>query len=304
MISLAEVRRRITATGLAWESAETDLSRSMAKGTFRALGFAPRGKEPSGGSGGPSRQAFAFATGELPTAIDWRSVNNADWTTAVRDQGPCGSCVAFATCAVLESRARIRTQNPHMEISLSVAHLFFCNGPKDGCEAGWQPASALLQCRTHGVPAEAGFRYTQQPQNLKCTAKHRSAPPVVRVPRWRRLHMKLQDHHIARKRAIVERGPVIAGMIVYSDFLFYRSGLYRPVSDEMLGLHAVAVVGYDDASACWLIKNSWGTAWGEGGYARIGYGTCGLGSQFDFYDPEIDYLLPASSQQSGGATIS
>jgi C1A family cysteine protease len=300
MISLVEVRARIKDAGLDWDSTETDLSRAAARdgGTFRRLGFAPRGREPGGGAGRQSKQAFAYAAGDLPNAIDWRSVNDQDWTTPVRDQGPCGSCVAFATCAVLETRARIKLRNPNLDINLSVANLFFCHGPRDGCDAGWQPGSALLQARDQGIPAESTFRYNRvTPRDLRCLAKHREAEPIVKVPRWRRLHMRNSDH-LARKRALVERGPVIAGMIIYADLLYYRSGLYRPVSDESLGLHAVAVVGYDDATATWLIKNSWGTAWGEGGYARVGYGTCGLGSQFDFYDPEVDYLLPVSQHPS------
>jgi C1A family cysteine protease len=304
MISLADVRKCIAETGLSWDATETELSRAAARegAAFRRLGFAPRGREPAGGAGRQSRQAFAFAAGDLPKSVDWRSVNGEDWTTPVRDQGTCGSCVAFATCAVLETRAKIKVQNPNLDISLSVAHLFFCNGPRDGCDLGWQPGSALLQCRDQGVPAEASFRYAR-PRELRCTARLRSAPPIVKAPRWRRLHIKNSDH-LVRKRAIVERGPVIAGMIIYGDFLYYRGGQYRPVTDEALGLHAVAVVGYDDAKATWLIKNSWGTAWGEGGYAQVGYGTCGLGSQFDFYDPEVDYLPHVSTHSDNGPSAS
>ena len=58
------------------------------------------------------------------------------------------------------------------------------------------------------------------------------------------------------------------------------------------GLHAVAVVGYDDGQRCWIVKNSWGTNWGEGGFFRIGYGECGLDTQFPFFDPAVAIVGP------------
>jgi C1A family cysteine protease len=45
----------------------------------------------------------------------------------------------------------------------------------------------------------------------------------------------------------------------------------------------VCVVGYNDARKFWIVKNSWGTGWGEGGYFRIAYGQVGLDGEFPFY---------------------
>jgi C1A family cysteine protease len=176
----------------------------------------------------------------------------------------------------LESRAKIQNEEPFLSLDLSKAHLFFC-GTENGCEAGWSPGHALKFCRESGIGLEKDLPYQGKQQKCK------EIKPVVRVPRWR----KIDDHHEDGRKAIVRRGPVIGGMVVYSDFLYYRSGIYRPVTTQNVGLHAITVIGFDDETTCWIVKNSWGSAWGEGGYARIGYGTCGIDAQFPFYDPEV-----------------
>jgi hypothetical protein len=61
------------------------------------------------------------------------------------------------------------------------------------------------------------------------------------------------------------------------------------VTGDLLGGHAVEIVGYSDADQCWICKNSWGTRWGENGFFRIGYGQCRIDSgidPFSFYGIE------------------
>jgi len=69
------------------------------------------------------------------------------------------------------------------------------------------------------------------------------------------------------------KGPIISALVCYRDLLYYTGGIYSPKTTSYSGLHAVCVVGYDDNQKCWIIKNSWGTQWGERGYARVAYGT-------------------------------
>jgi len=78
------------------------------------------------------------------------------------------------------------------------------------------------------------------------------------------------------KTWISTKGPMTACFVVYGDFRYYRSGVYRHVSGEQLGGHCVTIVGYDDNQKCWICKNSWGAGWGENGFFKIGYGECGI----------------------------
>lgn len=284
-MDLAEVQRALAAQKQGWEAGRTPIGERLVapRNAFRGFGYTPKGRQPGGGRGALSKISFAFETGQSPSELDWRAVRNENWAGQVADQGSCGSCVAFATVAVLEARRRIRMRDAHLNEALSVAHLFFC-GTKNGCEQGWTPALALDRCRKVGVGLENNFRY--RPEQLEC----RHIPSAVMVPRWRK--PKLRED---RMEALALRGPVIGCMHVFEDFLWYRSGVYRPVSSRSAGLHAVAVVGYNDAEGCWLIKNSWGTAWGEGGFARLGYGTCGIDTEFPFYDPEVEIAAIAQA---------
>ena len=92
-----------------------------------------------------------------------------------------------------------------------------------------------------------------------------------------------------RKQAIAQNGPVIAGMKVFEDMYYYRSGIYRHVAGELRGLHAVAVIGYNDSKKYWIVKNSWGTGWGEQGFMRIADEV--LNTDFPFYDPSVAYPI-------------
>lgn len=208
-----------------------------------------------------------------PPKLDWRKKGNKNYVTKIRDQQNCGACVAFATCAVLESRAIIAAEK-HLDFDLSEAHLFYC-GTKNACEIGWDYVPALEACQKTGVGLEKDFPYT--PGNQACV----KIDPVIKVRSY-----ATASSSTARKQAL-QKGPVIGGMKVFEDFFTYKKGVYSHVSGQFAGWHAVAIIGYDDTEACWIVKNSWGTGWGEKGFFRIAYGECAIDSQVLFYDPDI-----------------
>jgi len=67
------------------------------------------------------------------------------------------------------------------------------------------------------------------------------------------------------KLEIMANGPVETGFTVYSDFSSYRSGIYERKSDEVMGGHAVKIVGWgvEDGIKYWIVANSWSADWGE-----------------------------------------
>jgi len=80
-----------------------------------------------------------------------------------------------------------------------------------------------------------------------------------------------------QKKTISTEGPIEAGFEVYDDFMSYKSGVYRRNSDNLLGGHAVKIVGWGkekDGSEHWIVANSWNTKWGEQGFFRIAFGEC------------------------------
>lgn len=77
--------------------------------------------------------------------------------TLIRDQGSCGSCVAFGTTATVEAQVRVQNGNPNYPIDLSEAHLFFCHARERGanCSTGWWPKEAFDAYKSKGVSDEA-----------------------------------------------------------------------------------------------------------------------------------------------------
>lgn len=211
-----------------------------------------------------------FGMPALPPSIDWRT-HDGGRLSAMRDQGlDCGACVAFATTAAVEASHWISTGN-HLE--LSEAELFHCNG--GDCHAGWGLAAGVAAA-VKGMVPNAMAPWISQPTCLGKDA-------TVRVIRYAE-----SSSPEARKSAIV-KGPVVGGMRVYEDFSAYTGGIYRHVAGRFCDNHAVCVIGYDDADACWIARNSWGNGWGEGGYFKIAYGECEIDT-YPFYSCETEAL--------------
>jgi hypothetical protein len=79
---------------------------------------------------------------------------------------------------------------------------------------------------------------------------------------------------------------MIACMAVYRDFFSYRNGIYRHVTGDLAGYHAICCIGYDEDEQCWICKNSWGEDWGMDGYFKIAYGQADMDSKFAMYGVE------------------
>jgi len=237
-----------------------------------------------------------------PISYDWRDVDGVDWTTPIRNQLSCGSCVAFGTIGALEGVIQIEL-GQQIDIDLSEAHLFYCGG--GSCSSGWTVQKAVRQLEDVGVSLESCFPYTPRQTDCEnvCPDWQEQA---IQITDGRRI---LSSNNIsAVQQALIDHGPLVTSYTVYKDFSAYTSGIYEHVYGEAVGGHAVAIVGYNNEEQYWICKNSWGKNWGEQGYFRIRFNECGLGSSFntfylsgvyggfcDEYLPyELDDPLPAS----------
>ena len=213
-----------------------------------------------------------------PSAFDHRNVNGKNFTTLVKNQGGCGSCVAHGVCAVMETTYQRQTNDPNTNLDLSEAHLFYCHGGEEGrtCANGWFPDQAFDKARDERVTLESVYPYTgsQQACAVPSGWKSNSAKVSGRTKLTGRANIK---------NWIATKGSVTGCFIVYQDFYSYRSGVYRHVTGSHTGGHCVEIVGYDDAQGCWICKNSWGTNWGAGGFFRIAYGQCQIETWYGPY---------------------
>jgi C1A family cysteine protease len=277
LLTLTEVQREITSRQAGWQAGATSLSDLTPEMRARRLGLTVDEAQRE-----RLKQAFAravYTVGRFPPRWDWRDVEGHNWMTPIRDQGTCGACVAFGTVGALEGMVKYAGGDPKQDLDLSEAHLFFC-GCGDCCSTGWWPPYALDYVQSHGVPDEDCFRYQAQYQPCSKTCADWSAR-VVRITGYKE-KVTLDE----RKAWLTATGPMVGAMAVYDDFFHYQGGVYRPVSSELVGYHAIAVAGYDDSLRAWLCKNSWGAGWGEAGWFRLAYGTCEIDTSFPFWGIE------------------
>lgn len=213
-----------------------------------------------------------------PSAYDHRNVNGKNFTTPVKNQGGCGSCVAHGVAAVMETTYRRAINDANFDFDLSEAHLFYCHGGEEGrtCANGWFPDQALDKCKQKGITLESVYPYTGNQQ--ACAVPGNWTSNMAKSTGKTKLNGRA-----AIKDWISTRGSVTGCFIVYQDFFSYRSGVYRHVSGGQAGGHCVEIVGYNDAGGYWICKNSWGTNWGEGGFFRIAYGQCQIDSWYGPY---------------------
>ena len=94
------------------------------------------------------------------------------------------------------------------------------------------------------------------------------------------------------KNEIMQNGPLQAGMILYESFKNYQSGIYTSQSGQMIGWHALTLVGWgeEDGVQYFIGLNSWGKNWGENGYVRIDVSSAAI-SHYGFAGlPDVDAL--------------
>src|SRR5580700_7339060 len=126
-ITLVEVTEMIKAKGADWQAGVTEVSRYVEFPVDEVNLF---------GLNIPDERRLLAEAQELeaqnfqagappPPGVDWRNLQGRNYVTSVKHQGTCGSCVAFATCACLESRVAIQQNKDNPTLDLSEAHLFF-----------------------------------------------------------------------------------------------------------------------------------------------------------------------------------
>jgi C1A family cysteine protease len=204
----------------------------------------------------------------LAPYLDWRDRGGIDWTTPIRDQEGCGSCVAFGSIATFEAALKIQSGNPDWDIDLSEQHLFSCGGGK--CAYGWWIAPALDSLLYYGAPYESCFFY--RAWDAPCSGTCGDWPSRShRLLNWWWVYPTIGDIEY-----FLQFGPVVTAFDVYTDFFYYTGGVYRHTWGDYEGGHSVSIVGYDNVGGYWIVKNSWGPYWGEDGWFRIGFGECNI----------------------------
>ena len=217
-------------------------------------------------------------TGNLPDEFDWRNPNKnyvgRECTTPIRNQGGCGSCWAFGTVAPLESAILIEEG---VVTDLAEQWLLSCNTEGYSCaRGGWWAhswhAGTAGKCGGTGAVLEKDCPYTARDDS--CGGPY---PHIFLIKDWDYIKNSRSIPDVdSIKQAIYDYGPISAAVYVDSSFQSYGSGVFEGPSYGSVN-HAVVLVGWNDDPGYWVLRNSWGTGWGEDGYMKIAYGANDIG---------------------------
>ncbi|CAL5408977.1 unnamed protein product [Camellia sinensis] len=217
-------------------------------------------KQPTKVTSNSKPTSFRYANvTDVPATIDWREKGA---VTSVKDQGE-GCCWAFSAVAAMEGINQLKNGNL---ISLSEQELVDCNVDNNGCGG------------------EDNYPYVGQDGTCDSTQATNSAAMITGY------EDVSSNNEQALLQAVANQPISVAIEGSGSDFKFYSSGVFTGNCGTNLD-HAVTIIGYgatSDGTKYWLVKNSWGSGWGENGYMKIkrdiaaNEGLCGIAMQASY----------------------
>jgi len=276
--NVAMIKQHNAAPGMTWTAGLNQFS-DMTSEQFASfyLGTRPR-------PAGVKAPLEYLPKGNADSSVDWRTKGAVN---PIKNQGQCGSCWAFSTVLSFEGQTFIK--NGKLE-NLSEQDIVDCvsgvtiNGSAccDGCQGGLMDAAfKYMLAKQKGTDStEESYPYRAVTGSCKfASSQHGSTMNNY-------TDVKAYDES-ALEDAVSNVGPISVAVNAQSGWQMYTGGVFN----GFLGLgcngdaskldHGVGVVGYGTDSSkgpYWIIRNSWGTMWGEQGYMRLkkGVNACGV----------------------------
>jgi cathepsin X len=227
----------------------------------------------------PRSYEFPGFEASLPREWDWRDVNGMNFCSPTRNQHIpvyCGSCWVFGSLGSLNDRFNVARKNRWPMTMLSPQEIIDCNG-KGSCQGG-EVGNVYEHAKVNGLVEEGCNNY--KAVNGKCDPFHRCGTcwpnNCYGLKNYTRYYIHDYGKLSGRENMMAEihnRGPIACGIGATEPFdMKYTGGIYSEYSDTASN-HIVSVTGWgydkDTKTEYWIVRNSWGEAWGERGWFRI-----------------------------------
>jgi len=224
----------------------------------------------------------------MVSSFDWRDHGV---YLNVMDQGDCGSCWAFATTAAFWSNSILNYRKSNPEVKkvgpdgklefdiadapmptplMSAQPLLNCMAKDKGdCSGGWHGSAFNHFVEFGAILSNQEYAAKVNPCRQKLgtravTWDYVNYPPD-QLPTVQQL-----------KAALLEHGPLAVLIRIDEPLKAYKGGVFNERNPGTVN-HAVLMLGWDDRKKAWLLMNSWGTEWGESGYAWVAWGSNSVG---------------------------
>jgi len=209
-----------------------------------------------------------------PSSWDWRDKHG---ITGQKNEEQCGSCWAMTVVMAIESAYMIHKHKIH-QAPLSTQQIIDCDTSDDGCNGGNPPTAYAYVVQAGGLETNADYPYLGQDGTACLANKTLEQDPITgfqyAIPQGTTDEVKMAN--------FLATNQPISTAVDASSWSTYSGGILMASQCGTNIDHGVQIVGYKglDKTGYWIIRNMWGSDWGENGFIRLQFGmnTCGLTS--------------------------